>query len=242
MPQIDNPGIALIEPIQWSINVLKAKYEILWDIYNRNSEIKYLLAATETSELIITLIEKERINISEEESRIVLGERFRDFYLFTIRDLDLCYRNTGDESFLDKAFEYSEKSKVAGLLASTRELKATQFHIPEEVLRILNGDLKLEISFYDARISEENSKRLPDASLVSEWKGLILSATQRTRFACKICLRKEYPEYYSIKYNTEVIKPEKIPDIIGRNTTYLNYVVSDTVLYIFLANRKTGNS
>jgi CHAT domain-containing protein len=233
---IENPRLELIEPVLWSINVLKAKYKILWDLYLKNHDNNYLLTASETSELIIGLLEKVRINISEDDSRLVLGDRFRDSYLYTIRDFDLCYKNTGNKDFLYKAFEYSEKSKVAGLLASTRELKATQFHIPPEIAD-LERKLKTEISFYEAKISEENSKRLPDAPLISDWKGLVLGAIQRRDSLINL-FEKEYPEYYSIKYNTEVIKPGDIPRIAGRNTNYLNYVVSDTVLYIFLANRK----
>jgi len=232
----ENPGIALIEPVQRSISVLKAKYTILWDIYSKNQKIDYLLAASETSELIISLIEKVRINISEDDSRLVLGDRYRDYYLYTIRDFDLCYKNTGNKSYLEKAFEYSERSKVAGLLASTRELKATQFHIPADIAE-LERRLKMEISFYEAKISEENSKKTPDASLISEWKGSVLNATQK-RDSLITLFEKEYPEYYLIKYNTQVIKPGDIPALAGRNINYLNYVVSDTVLYIFVANRK----
>ena len=235
-PETDNPEASLIEPVQWSINVLKAKYKILWDIYSSNFDIDYLLAASKTSELIISLLEKVRINISEEESRLVLGDRFRDSYLFTIRDFDLCYKSTGNYTFLNKAFEYAEKSKVAGLLASTRELKATQFHIPADIAD-LERRLKTEIGFYEARISEESLKRSPDLSLISEWKELVLGTIQRRDSLINL-FEKEYPEYYSIKYNTEVIKPGDIPRVAGRNTNYLNYVLSDTVLYIFLKNRK----
>ncbi len=233
---IKNPDASSIEPNQSSVRLLRAKYEILWDIYNSNNKTEYLLAASETSGLIISLIEKVRINISEDESRIVLGDKFRDSYLLAIRDFDLCYRKTGDKAFLEKAFEYSEKSKVAGLLASTRELKATHFHIPEEIAE-LERKLKLEISYYDEKISEENMKNNPSSSLISEWKEIVLNAT-RKRDSLILLFEKQYPEYYSIKYNTGVIKPAEIPDIAGRKINYLNYVASDTVLYIFLVNRK----
>ncbi len=232
----ENPGIELIEPVQWSINLLRAKYRILWDIYTKQNNVNYLLAASETSELIIALLDRVRINISEEESRIVLGDRFRDSYLYTIRDFDLCYKTTGNKTYLDKAFEYSEKSKVAGLLTSTRELKATQFHIPAEIAE-LERRLKTEISYYSSRISEENSKSSPDPSLISEWKGLMINSTQRRDSLIEI-FEEQYPGYYLIKYNTGVIKPGDIPEIAGRNTNYINYVVSDTALYIFLTNRK----
>lgn len=233
---LENPKSDMIEPVQWSINVFKAKYRILWDIYLKNGNTEYLLAASETSELIISLLEKVRINISEEESRIVLGDRYRDSYLFTIRDFDLCFKITGRKEFLDKAFVYAEKSKVAGLLASTRELKASQFHIPADA-GDLEKKLRKEVSFYEARISAENMKISPDASLIAEWKGFVIDATQKRDSLVRM-FEEKYPEYYSIKYNTEVIKPADIPIIAGRNANYLNYVVSDSVIYILLVNRK----
>jgi CHAT domain-containing protein len=233
---LENPETNLIEPDLWWINVLKAKYKILWDIYTRQKDYSYLIAASGTSELIVALLEKVRINISEEDSRLILGDRYRDAYLFAIRDFDLCYKKTGNKTYRDKAFEYSEKSKVAGLLASTRELKATQFHIPADVAE-LERRLKTEISFYNARISEENARKSADESVVSEWKNIVLNATQK-RDSLISLFEKKYPEYYQIKYNTEVINPDDIPEIAGRNTNYLNYVVSDTVLYIFLVNKR----
>ncbi|MDX9946727.1 MAG: CHAT domain-containing tetratricopeptide repeat protein [Bacteroidales bacterium] len=233
---LENPDPGLIEPNQWSLKLLKAKYRTLHGIYGKKPDQGYLLAAAGTSELIVSVIEKIRISISEEESRLVLGDRFRDSYLHAIRDLDLCYRKTGDIKYLNKAFEYSEKSKVAGLLASTRELRATEFHIPVETAE-LERRLKVEIGFYEARINEEESKKESDESLLEEWKELLLSATQK-RDSLIAVFERMYPGYYQIKYNTEVISPEKIPGISGRNTNYLNYVVSDSLLHIFVVNRK----
>ncbi len=39
---LENPEIRLIEPDLWSINVLKAKYKILWDIYSGQKDYSYL--------------------------------------------------------------------------------------------------------------------------------------------------------------------------------------------------------
>ena len=80
----------------------------------------------------MSLLEKLRINISDEESRILLGDNFRNSYINAIRDFNLLYAESSEPKYLEKSFEYMEKSKVAGLLASTRELKATQFHIPAD--------------------------------------------------------------------------------------------------------------
>lgn len=236
VPEIENPNFQSADPVRWSIKLLRAKYGTLWNIYGTTNDRKYLFAASATAEAIIGLIDRTRINISEEESRIILGDRYRDSYLYAMRDLDLCWKLTGDISYLKKAFEYSERSKVAGLLASTRELKATQFHIPQDIAE-LERKLKADIGFYEARIAEESSMTHPDEAMVSEWTNLVLNST-KSRDSLISILEEKYPDYYLIKYNSNVIKPDDIPHIAGGKTTYISYVVSDTVLFIFLKNRK----
>jgi CHAT domain-containing protein len=232
----DNPAVENIKPDKKSLKILRTKYKILWDLYRKSHDQNVLIAASNTSELIVSVIEKVRINISEEESRLVLGDRYRDSYFNAIRDLNLLYSKTTDRRYLDKAFEYSEKSKVAGLLASTRELKASQFNIPPDI-----GDLekkfRRDISLLDARISKETIKEQPDTMLINQWKGNLLETT-RKRDSLIYVFEKKYPGYYAIKYNTNVTRLKDIPRIVGYNGNYVNYIASDTLLYIFIANRR----
>jgi len=232
----DNPAIELVQPDKKSLKLLNAKYKILWDLYRRLSDIKILIAASNTSELIVSLLEKVRINISKEESRLVLGDKYRDSYLNTIRDLNILYAKTSDYHFLEKAFEYSEKSKVAGLLASTRELKASQFHIPHDIAD-LERKLQRDISLYHARIDEENTVEVIDTILINNLRENLLKTT-RVRDSLIIVFERKYPDYYTLKYNTQVIGLKDIAKVTGRKGNYLNYIVSDTLLYIFVANRK----
>jgi CHAT domain-containing protein len=236
METAENPEISKIPSDKKSLNILRAKYRILWDIYRKYDDFETLRAIVNTSEVLIAVLEKVRINISEEESRLVLGDRYRDSYLFAIRDFDLCYRETNNPFYLEKAFEYAEKSKAAGLLASTRELKATQFHIPVNLAE-LEKKLQKDISFFSARIEEEKNKKEPSQSLISEWNVKVLHLTQK-RDSLLDLFEKKYPGYFLIKYNTQAVKLSDIPGIIGNNRNYLNYVISDTVLYIFIVNRK----
>jgi len=232
----DNPSIESFKYDKKSLKVLNTKYKILWDIYRKSHDQKTLEAASNTAELIVSLLEKVRINISQEESRLVLGDRYRDSYLNAIRDFNLLYTKTNDRKFLEKAFEYSEKSKVAGLLASTRELKAAQFHIPSDIADF-EKNLQRDISLFNARIAEETFSEEPDLILINKWKENLLKTT-RIRDSLILVFEKQYPDYYALKYNTQVVKLNNIPKIIGRNTNNINYVVSDTILYIFVANHK----
>ncbi|HBE39953.1 MAG TPA: hypothetical protein DDW27_01870 [Bacteroidales bacterium] len=233
---LENPVIDSLRADKRYIRILRSKYEILRDIYSNTNDIRILEAAASTAELIINVIDKIRINISEEESRIVLGDHYRESYMTAISDFELCYRNTSDRSFLEKAFGIAEKSKVAGLLAATRELNAIQFHIPPSIAEY-EKSLQREIGILNSRISMENEKARPDKNLVDELNKNILVYI-RERDSLVLTFEKFYPEYFALKYNTVAPKMKDIPSIVGRRSNYVNYIVSDSILYIFVVNRK----
>ncbi len=236
---LSNSGVSEIKNDRKSLRVLAAKYNILWDLYTGKNDPLLLEAAASTSELIISVLEKVRISINEEESRLILGDRYRDSYLNCIRDFNLLYSSTSELKYLEKAFIYSEKSKVAGLLASTRELKASQFQIPEEVSE-LEIRLKKDIGIYNDYISQHLKAAKPDPEYLKNLRERLLIAT-RQKDSLILVFEKQYPEYYSIKYNTKVAELKDITNIVGRNVNYVNYISSDTLLYIFVVNRKYQN-
>ncbi len=235
LSEFGNPEITAIKADKVSLNFLQSKYMILWKIYTQTHDIKILETASSTATLIVSVLEKVRINISEEDSRLILGDRYRDSYIRAIRDFNLLYGQTGNPVYLDDAFEFCEKSKVAGLLTATRELNAAQFNIPVG-LADLENRLKRNINNLNAKIDEAVINAGADTSMINEWKEGILKSSL-VRDSLVSVFEKNYPGYYSFKYNTSVIKLTELPDLIGRNTTYVNYILSDTVLYIFVANR-----
>ncbi len=232
----ENPDPASLKPDNRTLRIFRTKYDILWKLYNSTDKYDVLLSAAKTSEIIIDLIDRIRINISEEESRIILGDNYRKSYHNSIRDFELCFKISGDYRFLEKVFEYAEKSKVAGLLAATRELNATSFHIPGPVAE-LEYSLQREIAYYNSRISAENEKEKPQKELLAELNKNLLEFVKE-RDSLILTYEQDYPEYYTLKYNTTVPTMEDVPTITGRNCNYINYIVADSVLYIILVNRK----
>jgi CHAT domain-containing protein/tetratricopeptide (TPR) repeat protein len=231
-----NPLLSDIKPDKLSLRIFKAKYNILQDIYAKTNDSESLKAAAVTSELIITLLEKMRINISEEESRLILGDKYRELYFNAISTYKLLYTITSDKDYLNKTFEFAEKSKVAGLLSSTRELKASQFQIPSD-LADLEFRLKLELGSINEMISEFTNKENVNKEILRGLNDKLLKTT-RSRDSLISVFEKQFPGYYSLKYNSRVASFENIPEIVGRNGNYVNYIMSDSVLYIFTANRK----
>jgi CHAT domain-containing protein len=219
-----------------TIKILDTKYQILCSEFRKTNDIMILEAAAMTSELIIAVLEKIRINIGEEGSRLLLGDKYRDSYTEAISCLNECYWKTNNQYYLEKAFEYSEKSKVASLLASTREMKAIQNHIPPA---LANKEIELQknIGFYSSKIVEEGNNEKPDKEKISLWNDFILIASEQRDSLIKV-FEKSYPDYYALKYNTKVISLGEIPELIGNGKNYLSYIVSDSLLYILVSNNK----
>ena len=115
-------------------------------------------------------------------------------------------------------------------------MKAAQFHIPPEIADI-ERNLQNEISLLTAHISEESSIKKPNLALVSNWKENLLDYS-RKRDSLVMVIEKHYPDYYALKYNTQMAQFKDIPDIASQNGNYINYVLSDTVLYTFVVNRR----
>lgn len=233
---LTNPPLDSLPQDRRTLRILQLKYNILHNLSVRTENLSTLESAANTAELIIAMIDRIRNSITEEESRIILGDNFRNSYLFAIRDFELCYRRSGNRKYLEKAFEYAERSKVAGLLAATRQMKAVQFHIPGPLAERENA-LRREISFYNSKIASENIRENPDRKLLDMWNTSLLRAVT-ARDSLVRTFEKEYPGYYSLKYSTRVPSMKEIPSVVGRNQNYINYIVSDSLLYVFVVNRK----
>ncbi|MBI5010069.1 MAG: CHAT domain-containing protein, partial [Bacteroidia bacterium] len=233
---LSNPDVMLLNPDKDLLDVLQTKYLILKKFNHDFPDQKVLEASSKTSELIIALLDRIRINISEEESRLLLGDRYRNSYILVISDFYSLYKQTGHKYYLDKAFEYTEKSKIAGLLTATRELKATEFHIPEDLADI-ERELQSEIALLNDRITGKYNVENKTEELIQTWKDNLLKKKKKRDSLLKV-FERDYPGYYSIKYNTDVLDPSMVPEVAGNKTNYISYIVSDTNLYITILNKK----
>lgn len=231
-----------------SLGVLTDKINILHKIYSVSNDTLYLSHAISANKFLIASVEKVRIDISEEESRILLGDRYRVLYDGIITDMVRMYSITGNERYFNQAFEYAERSKASGLLVSLREVKASQFLIPDS-LALKERELEREIGTIREQISVESAKGQPRQELLTAMRETEFSLSSEKAELINL-FENKYPEYYAAKYNTDVASIEDVLSITGRNGNYINYISTDTVLYTFVINRKfreiisvpTGNS
>ncbi|MCI0523575.1 MAG: tetratricopeptide repeat protein, partial [Bacteroidales bacterium] len=135
--------IDVISFTQSDINIRMLKYRALNALAEETGNADYLRKAVETGHQIVLLYDRQRLEMSEEESRNNLSALSRDFYTGIIENFVHLHKLDNSQEALSGAFEYSERSKVAGFLASMRELNAARFSLPEELVN-LDNDIKGE--------------------------------------------------------------------------------------------------
>jgi CHAT domain-containing protein len=81
------------------------------------------------------------------------------------------------------------------------------------------------------------NSELTDTAIIHKWKENILKSSLMKDSLVNV-FEKKYPGYYSFKYNTSVTKLNEVPDLVGRDGNYINYILSDTIFYVFIANRQ----
>lgn len=235
-PILDNPDRDMFSADRVGLGLLNDKIKILRLLYEDKADISYLIAAVETNRLLISYLETVRIDITEEESRILLGDNYRKVYDGIINDLYLLWSTEGRDAYLSLAFEYAERGKAAGLLVSMREVRASQFLIPDS-LSVLERNLDVELGAVREYIAIEMSRENPDPQRLAELRNSEFSAAERKSDLTRL-FERNYPEYYAAKYNTAVACLDEVKKMLGRQTSYINYVFADTVMYIFLVNRR----
>ena len=139
------------------------------------------------------------------------------------------YASTSDDSLIDLAFRYSEKSKSVLLLEALLEAKATQFaNIPNDVLE-RESELKSEITYLEKQIknSETDQSDLKDAlfTLKEEYRQLVQK------------LEVDYKSYYDLKYNTTTVSLEVSQKSLSKHQLLISYFYGNKAIYAIALNR-----
>ncbi|GAI19505.1 unnamed protein product, partial [marine sediment metagenome] len=144
------------------------------------------------------------------------------------------YKLTKDRKLLEKAFTFAEKSKAGVLRQSLSENKAKQFAgIPDKLLES-ERQLKMELSFYEQAIFEEQSKKEnADSSQIVLWKDKLFTYKQSYE-ALMHQFEEEFPNYYNLKYQVNTVSSGEIQEkILDDKTVLIEYFTSDSSLIVF---------
>ena len=231
-PFVEPPLKNVISDIQL-VEVFKKKalsMEKLADIYlsefDYKNSIKYYNASLNSLSNAIDLIHRLQIGFENEDSKFFLSQNQESTFLEAINISYKLYSQTKRFEFIEKAFEFSERSKSSNLLASVKDVKAKEFGgIPDSLMNKENI-LKGNIASYNSKLFEENHSESPDSQKVSLYSAKIFKYNEEYNRLID-SFEKLFPQYYALKYETKVVDIKEIQSKMSNRQSFLEYFVNE---------------
>ncbi len=235
-----NPSIDEIEDDLSFFFTLSGKASAFYQYFSLNSDdIRDLEKTLEIAELSITLFERIKSTLGGEQTKLLVTKSAYDVYNLAVKASTELYEITGNKSYLDLSFTYSEKGKAAILLSTLKELEALETgDLPEEI-KAREKRLKSDIAQYQNVIYEETQKSIIDSNKVARLRNRLFHV--KLQYDTLVAsLEANYPDYYNLKYNIDVISIANAQNKLEKNSALIEYKLIDSVLYTYIIKKDTA--
>ncbi len=227
LPPLENTASKIV-----LLDILKAKAQAFNQVYYfQGNQKKNLIAAFENFQLALRLIDLLRFEFVAKASKSELLAKSTTLYDGAIQSAYQLYQITQAKKYLDYAFTFAEKSKAFLMLERMQDLDAKHFAgIPDSLLT-KERELKIDITSYEKTLFNARNKK--DSGKIILSQNYLFD--YRRQFDSLISqLEKNYPIYHQLKYDSRVASVKDIQENIEVNTTFIEYFMGDSSLYIFV--------
>lgn len=143
------------------------------------------------------------------------------------------FLHTGDETFVHKAYELSEKSKAFVLQNRMKKMKAIHYaDVPDKWIE-RDKQLRRDIAFYEDKIFQENHRKRQDSVKLPHWeeKSFFL---HRAYEAFNDSLKNQYPKYTQLARDPKVASISAIQHQLKNDkTAVIVYFYGEESQYAF---------
>lgn len=231
-PMVDPPLENVISEIQL-VDVLKKKalaMEKMGDVFLSEFDYKnaeaYFVAGLSSFSNSTQLIHRLSIGYENEDSKLFLAQNQESAFINAIRISYKLFTQTKDQQYMNKGFEFAERSKASNLLASMKDVKAKEFGgIPDSLLKRENY-LKINEANYTSMLFEENHLEKPDSLRVSLYESKIFKLNKEYGLLIEY-FEKSYPEYYSFKYENKITGISEVQSKLRLRDALIEFVVDE---------------
>ena len=196
--------------------------------------------AIETYQIVGTLIQRARKEISDDESKIQLTNlEYATFYQI-IQISYTAFSITKDFKYLELAFQNAERVKSSSVFDKISDQLALENSLVPDSLLQLEKKLNNTISIFTEKHYEENSKSNPDSILLNEYNKEIFTAT-RKREELNSYVENEFKDFYELKYSNSMLPLKEIQHKLKEDQIIIEYVLNETdsitELYSFIISK-----
>lgn len=201
-----------------------------------NSHNDQLKEALKTYEKAIHLIDDVRRKYTSEEDKQQLYEGANSIYDHAITVAIQLYEITGEDSYLEKGFLFSEKSKSFILLNALNENIARNFSDLPDSLFEKDQLLKAGITHTETRLLK--AKSVNNKKQIESYRPILFELKNQQEILHSH-LEMNYPKYFDLKYNEEYYTSSEVIDrLTDPQTAIIEYFVADTIVHVFIMSRE----
>lgn len=204
------------------------------------NDLKDAIETLLVADKLIENIRNLRIN---KQDKIALGNRATEIYetglriSYTISEFPL-----QKQKYKEQAFYFAERNKASVLLAAIADTKAKHFAgIPDSLLE-KEQTIQTKIAYFEQQIQSYpiSNTTTQDSVLLYLRSELINYQSQAKEFTS--LLEKQYPNYFALKYNTQIADIPKIQAKLDDKTALLLYAQvynqgENSKIYAFLVTK-----
>lgn len=204
------------------LKILKNKAQVLNITTNPKESIKTVNQAIQTLDVL-------KPSFKNNTDKLFLMEEAFPVFESGLEATYNLYQKTKQDSLIDKAFFYAEKSKSALLLEALLSTKATAFaNIPKEIIE-QEQVLKSKINHTEKKINRSKSDALQEElfQLKNEYRALITT------------IETDYKSYYDLKYNSQVITVSEVQNLLKPEDVLLSYFYGNNAIYTIVITKNT---
>ncbi|MFO7827008.1 MAG: CHAT domain-containing tetratricopeptide repeat protein [Bacteroidales bacterium] len=227
------PALKIVEDKKALFTLLLNKLQVFIDY----DDMKYADDLRRHFYICDTLIKDIRQQIQVKSDKIELGKRSYDLYYFATYYSALFAEQADDflekSKYLNETFLFLEKNKAAVLLEALASSEAKEFaHIPDSLLSF-ESNLKSEIAFYQKELLTTY-----DSSKIFTLRENLFRTNRRLDSLNQI-LEKNYPNYYELKYSSQLVSLKTFQELLDDKTAMISYLTTDSLVLILNISKDT---
>ncbi len=138
------------------------------------------------------------------------------------------------EYYTQQAFYFAERAKAGALTLALADRRAKHFAGVPDSLLAWEKQLKQERTFYQTQRQEAQAEG--NDPLRQQYEDRLFTLNRRYD-SLVAALEQQYPRYYGLKYTTGVQTPQGVQQHLDERTVFLEYVIINTVGYVFSLTR-----
>ena len=234
----ENPNFDQVNAPNLLLQILTVFIEFHQADFDATDNIESLEEAYYFTHIVDQLIDYLRISYQTEGSKLKLADRSHQFYDNAIHIARTLFQLTKEETYLNRSFQFSEKSKATLLLEALQQTKAEAFaEIPPHIILDIQA-MENDIADLDKTLFLSNSLNSNVLIALDSLKQLQFAKKQRLSQLIET-IESQYPKYYNLRYNTSTLELSKIQEtLLQEDQVLVEYFLGSDFVHIFVVTQE----